>query len=121
MKHLPDITIDTVPHKKQRYDTAGDYFKKGGKVNIRVSKTCADHEFLIAMHELVEWYLIDRAGIPIEAIDAFDFKWNGEGEPGDDIKAPYHTQHQFATFVEMMLANKLGINWDKYIEHTSHI
>lgn len=35
-------------------------------------------------------------------------------EAGDDPKAPYRKEHQFATMVEKAVCHELGINWDKY-------
>lgn len=123
--HLPKIIIDVVPHKKQRYDTCGDYYKKGGALQIRVSKMVADHEFLVMMHELIEWYLTNKRGITIESIDKFDVEYekrrkDGDtSEPGDDEQAPYYKEHQFATNIEKQLAEELGVNWDKYDEHVN--
>jgi len=35
-------------------------------------------------------------------------------ESGDDIRAPYYWEHQFAIFIEKMIALRLGVNWDEY-------
>ena len=114
MNHLPNINISVIPQKKQRYDTAGDYYEKGGVTHFRVSKMCANHEFLLLLHELIEWYLTKQRGITIKQIDHFDFKWKEEGEPGDNPQAPYYEEHQFATIIERMVADKLGVDWNKY-------
>lgn len=121
------IIIDFIPHKKQRYDTVGDYFSKKGQMHFRISKMNHDHEFLVMMHELTEWYLINKKGIPIKEIDEFDISYENkrkegdESEPGNDPNAPYYQEHQFATKIEKELATKLGVNWDKYEEHINKL
>ena len=35
-------------------------------------------------------------------------------EPGDDPRAPYHREHEFAGCVERLLAHELGIDWNDY-------
>lgn len=118
MNHLPKIVIDVIPHKKQRYNTAGDYFRKRGEIHIRVSKMHADHEFLVLLHELVEWYLTEKKGVTIEEIDKFDLAFEksrkGDEEPGDDPKSPYYAEHQIATEIERELSSYLVVNWSKY-------
>lgn len=118
MSHLPKIVIDVIPHKKHRYPTSGDYFKKGGELHFRISKMNSKHEFLILIHELCEWFLIDQKGISIKSIDDFDMLYEDtktdDSEPGNDPNAPYYDEHQFATEIEKLLAKKLGVNWDKY-------
>jgi hypothetical protein len=130
VKHLPKIVIDIVPHNKQRYPTAGDYYKAKGALNIRVSKMNANHEFLVALHELIEWYLIDQKGVSIEEIDAFDIKFEEERdrgvhkpttEPGDSLKAPYYKEHQIASKIEREMAEYLGVNWDHYDKHVNSL
>lgn len=118
MKNLPKIVIDIVPHRKQRYPTVGDYYKKNGELHMRVSKMNSKHEFLVLIHELIEWFLIDQKGISIKSIDDFDILYEetktDESEPGNDPNAPYFDEHQYATYIEKLLAEKLGVNWDKY-------
>ena len=119
MKHLPSITIKVIPHKKQRYETCGDYYLMDG-MQFRISRMNKEAEFLVALHELVEWMLIDKKGIKIKDIDKFDIEFEknrkkgNTDEPGDDRKAPYHKEHIFATKIEKMMAKELGLNWDKY-------
>lgn len=120
MQHIPKIVIDVVPHRKQRYPTVGDYYKKNGELHIRISKMNAKHEFLVLIHELIEWFLIDQKGISIKSIDDFDILYEetktDNSEPGNDPNAPYYDEHQFATLIEKLLAEKLGVNWSKYDE-----
>lgn len=131
-KHLPRINFTTVPHKDQRYDTVGDYFESVDILDrkfmfFKVSEMeSPDYEFLVLIHELVEWYLISRGGIDIKKIDEFDMKFEelrkknpemiGNQEPGDMKSAPYHDAHVFATSIEKMIAHELLIDWDGYDE-----
>jgi hypothetical protein len=84
-------------------------------------------ELLVAVHEIVESYLLKRAGVFDQAIDDFDFdfeKKRGEGdvsEPGDDPNAPYYSQHQIATKVEKLIATILLVDWDDYTKEVNQI
>lgn len=69
----------------------------------------ADEQFLIALHELVEWKLCATRGISQSEVDAFDFGFKGEGEPGDDPSCVYRQQHRFAMLIEMLVAHELGL------------
>lgn len=125
---LPDVIIQAVPHHTQKYDTCGDW--RSGQAYgmpveyIRVSKLDnPDYEFLVALHELIEWYLCRRAGVSQAKVDAFDLKFEAErragkhgpdAEPGDDARAPYHWMHQVASLYEQRMAAVLGVDWKKY-------
>ena len=121
--------IETIDHSRQRYPTVGDYYDdkdldcKEIKI-IRVSRMKnPDYELLIAVHELIESYLVAKAGISLDEIDKFDLKFEEEraqglhsdtAEPGDDPGAPYRSQHQIATLIEKVLARSLDIDWGEY-------
>jgi hypothetical protein len=114
-----DITIRTIPHKQQRYDTCGDYLNDDkGNLSVTISDLGDwKREFLVAEHELIEYVLCKIAGISVESIDAFDMAWNehdGIEEPGDDPEAPYYEQHQIALAYEHSLAVDLGINFKQH-------
>lgn len=115
------IEIKIIPDKDQRYNTAGDYFKKKSKWVIKVSDMPRwKYEALVAVHELTEMLLCHDRKISMESIDKFDIEYDKNrpkddtSEPGDDIKAPYYREHQFATKVEKMLAKELDVDWDTY-------
>jgi glycosidase len=116
-------TIKTIEHNKQRYDTIGDWkFDRRGDLHIKVSDLHnADFEFLVGIHEAIEAFLCMRRGITGNMVDAFDLMWKGEGEPGDDKKAPYHKEHVFATKIERQLATELGVDWDAYDEYINKL
>lgn len=118
------VVIQTIEHKKQRYDTVGDWqWMNGGKtLVITVSKAPKDSVFLVAMHELAEAYLFTRkVGDPDKAtneVDVFDMGWKNPNyaEPGDDPAAPYHKEHEFASKIESMLCDEMGMNWEEHEE-----
>ena len=96
--------------EKPRYDTCGDWFFEGETLIIETTLRLQSREgMLVAIHELVEWMLCKDRGITQEAVDAFDMAFKGEGEPGDDPKAPYRLEHRQAMLVEHLLANFLGL------------
>jgi len=109
------INIKTIPHKKQAYETVGNWqFKRKG-IDIQVSDTKNDdYAFLIGLHEAIEAYLCRQRGIIEEEVTDFDKSFKGKGEPGDDNLAPYHSEHLFATYIEELLADELDVNWREY-------
>jgi len=134
MNHLPKITIKPIPHEWHRYETVGDYYESDftlpygqKKWNFRVSKTNADYEFLVVIHELVEWFLAQKRGIKEEDIYAFDTAFEAKrvqgntDEPGNDEDAPYRKEHEFAEMIERLIAKELGIEWAKYDEVISKL
>lgn len=117
-----NITIRSIPEAQHRYPTTGDWwFEPDGSLQIAVTEWGhPDHEFLIAFHELVEVWLCRRRGITTEAVDAFDMAYERDradgdmSEPGDDPRAPYYREHQFASGMERLMAAELGVNWQAY-------
>ncbi len=125
-KCMLNINIKTIPDKEQRYDTVGDYSKKDGIDEIMVSEMSnRQYEFLVAIHEMVEQYLCENAGITDEEITGFDVEYESkrkkgdDSEPGENIYAPYHRQHMFAEKVEKMMADQCGIDWEVYSKYTN--
>ena len=119
----PVFTISQVPHKKQRYETVGDWIP-GRPAQIRVSKMKDQrYVFLVALHEIIEYELCKMHGITDREVVAFDVNFEAErrmnlhpldAEPGNHPKAPYRNEHEFATMIEMMVAQKLGVSWSDY-------
>jgi len=97
-----------------RYETAGDWRWENDVLVIDVvhdNMPSEDHQFLIALHELVEAFLCLKRGISQAQVDQFDMNWEGgtEEEPGDDPRAPYGKEHRFAMLIEHLIAHELGI------------
>jgi hypothetical protein len=117
-----NIQIKTIPHKKQRYETVGDYFiDKRGAVQFRVSDLGDDYkELAVILHELIEGFLCKKHGIKWQDIDKFDIAYEKRRKPGDlsesgdDPKAPYRREHRFAENIERQFIHECGIDWKKY-------
>jgi len=117
-----DIKLQTIPHKNQRYETVGDWIVRHGKLReIYVSDMHnEDYALLVAVHELLEAAICLKRGVTQKQVDEFDKAFEAvreDGnteEPGDQPDAPYYREHQFATKVERMLAQELGVEWDVY-------
>ena len=114
----PQIIIESCEFSQQRYQTLGDWlYDNFGNLRISVCDAGGnatdplenDEAFLIALHELVEAKLCHRAGITQGAVDAFDFAFRGNSEPGDHPEAPYRVQHRQAMLIEHMMAHFLGL------------
>lgn len=122
------VSIKTIPHKKQKYPTAGDYGVKGDRWNIRVSEMSDwRREVLVGIHELAELAWVRHMGISIDLVTEFDLKFekeraegkhSPEDEPGDDPRCPYKAGHNTATIIEELLAGVLDVNWE---EHSKEI
>ncbi len=119
----PVFTVSQVPHRKQRYETVGDWIP-GKPAQIRVSKMKDQrYVFLVALHEMIEYELCKMHGVTDREVVAFDVNFEAErrlnlhpidAEPGDHPKAPYRSEHEFATMVERLVAQKLGVSWSDY-------
>ena len=122
MINFPTIILKAIPHNKHRYETCGDYFKKNGKWYILCSKMRIEFVFLVLIHEFVEWFLTQMRGIKEKDITAFDIMFEKERdngkckdeEPGDDVRAPYWKEHQFATKIDKLCCEELGLNYNQF-------
>jgi len=93
-------------------DGSGDWFvSDDGDIVIRSvgDEILSDETFLVALHELVEMKLCDKAGVSQKDVDGFDASYRGEGEPGDDENAPYRNEHRKACLFEFLMADMLGM------------
>ncbi len=114
------MTVYPLPADQMRYPTAGDWAFTGlGNLEITVAETGNDYyDFLVGLHEAVEAMLCRRAGIPDEAVTAWDLD-HLDGryeEPGRLEGCPYRTQHLYAEAVERAVAAMIGVDWDEYEE-----
>ena len=119
------VVIETIRNARQRYATAGDW-RVGGtaaipSIAVKVSKM-GDwrYELLVGLHETIEAALCHQRGIDEAAVTRFDEAFEktrapgNTDEPGDDSAAPYHREHVFATKVERLMAEELGVDWTVY-------
>jgi hypothetical protein len=90
---------------------AGDWqWTPDGTLLVKVSGDVLSPEgFLFGLHEMIEAYLCKHRGIPQEAVDGFDARFAGDGEPGDHPNAPYRAEHRFAMLIEHLTAHELGV------------
>lgn len=109
-----NITIKTIPHKEQRYDTCGDWqFLAPDRLVVSVSDTGdLRYNTLLAIHELVEAVLCAKDGVAEASVDHFDM--SNPTKDGDDRDCPYAKQHCFATSVERMVAAAMDVSWGEY-------
>ncbi len=121
-KHLPRIEAEVIPHRKERYNTPDDYYKKGNKAIFKISKfKDKDYEFLMLVHALVEWYLTEKRGISEKIISRFDREHLKLDDPGRNKKAPYRKEHMFAEKIEKIISKELGADWKNYCENFREI
>jgi len=71
---LPEVVIRVIPHCEHRYETVGDYYEVGdGRWVIEVSELGdVRYEFLVVVHELVEWFLLWIRGVREEEVRAVE-------------------------------------------------
>ena len=118
------ILIESVKHASQRYSTVGDWFvDPDGTIRILVSDMGNDdYNFLVGLHELVEFWLCKKRNIHEKSVTGFDVEFEARrgigdlSEPGDDINAPYRDEHCFATGIEKLMCSALHIPWKTYEE-----
>jgi hypothetical protein len=110
---LLPIFVDFIEHKRQRYDTAGDYFKYGRNMYFNITRMRPEYSLMVLAHEIIEWILISHKGIKISDIDKFD-KASTWDDPGCDPKAPYHKQHMVSIRIEKIICKELGLDWRTY-------
>jgi len=105
-----EVLIKIVPHQEYQYSTLVRRFEaEGGRWVIEVCELGdARYEFLVIVHELVEWFLSRLKGVERRGVEA-----NG-GDSG--MKVNYYWEHVFATLVERMVALQLDVDWKEYCE-----
>lgn len=107
--------------KKMSYPTAGDYKIKNGILCVDVFEQGNEYKnILIAIHEIVEYYLAKKFGVTEKEITAFDLEYEknrkrgDESEPGDDKNCPYRVFHRTAENIERLIASEMGIDFNDY-------
>lgn len=124
------ILINTLPAVLLRYPTLGDWTVNGSLTHVSVLNTGnAGHNFAIAIHEAVESFLCQRAGVTQAQVDAWDFTWEDEValgnrdpglEPGDDSNCPYFREHLIASVIEQVFVEQgLMEHWEDYLDATN--
>ena len=137
------INIRTKPIQKLRMKDVGDYFEatcpvEGGKhfcgkqvLVIHVAKMDnPDYEFLVALHEFIESYLLKRRRVDLKEIDEWEAKFLKEKDEGKRPKnaiageqkdCPYYQEHKIAIKIEKKMARYLKVNWKKYDDYLAKL
>ena len=115
------LKIEVIPHKDQRYPTAGDWqIDSDGCICVKVSDTGYRMDaLLVGIHEAVEAILCDAHNVLESDVDAFDMEFCKthdleKEEPGESPKAPYRREHAAADVVERIVALQADENWGEY-------
>ena len=110
------ISLQVLKPEVMRYETVGDWYehKIAGPIITVADLDNDDQNFLILVHELIEWYLCKKTGVTEKEVDVYDKAHLEDDDPGLNQDAPYHKQHMIAFGIEVMLAGLLEINWNKY-------
>lgn len=117
------ITIVDINHNQQKYETVGDWrWDKRGNLTITVSDMKNwRYNILVGIHELIETMLCRHRGISETEVTNFDLEYEARrlpedttSEPGNSELAPYHKEHLYATKIEFLLAQELGVSWEDY-------
>jgi len=112
--------------EEMRYLTTGDYYKsKEGDIVVTADFKNDDQNFLVLIHELVEFYLTQKRGVSDDEVMKFD-EWFEKGKaagkfgkypsPGWHPRSPYKKEHLFALKIEKLIAKELGVDLEKYWE-----
>jgi hypothetical protein len=119
---IPDelvVRLQVVPQREQRYDTEGDWLWVDNTLQVRISREVGNDDprygLLLFIHEVVEALLCRSMGVTAAQVDTFDMLHHRDREPGELQCAPYHQQHLAAQAAERVLADELGVDWEKYL------
>jgi len=103
--------IQFIISDRMRYNTPGDYF--GNKIIVYKGLKKKEYIAAVFLHEIVEYWLIKTARIPIKWIDKFDTDKRFISKQRKAYNK-YRKAHFLATLIEREFIENLGFNWDKY-------
>jgi len=123
-----------------RFDDVGDYnfeiASKGHSGNNVILKIYVaemgneKYEFLVALHEFIESYLLYLRGADFQGIDEWENQFTKETRKGlrpenaiagEQEDCPYKDEHRLAIEVEKMVAKYLGVNWEEYEKYLDEL
>lgn len=123
--------IESIPIKRQRFKTLGDYFFKKGVRYFRITKTKNNlFDDVIFIHEFVEEVITRNKGIKEKIIMKHDLWFEGEvakgnfsddAEPGEHENSPYKREHLLAEKIERMILKELNIDWKCYSDYLNKL
>ena len=118
-----ELSLVTDDIKEHRYRSIDDWFDPiigKDKIIHFITMTAdtgnMDYNFLVLIHALVEQYLCYKHGITDEQVTGFDMQNPELDDPGAELNAPYHLEHNVANTIEAELSVALGVEWKKYEE-----
>lgn len=95
------IRIQFLKPEDMRYDTTDDYVWDHGHLLVSiVNRENRLDRMAILLHALTEWAVAREDGVPLTAIDAWDFNHLESPEPGAEPDCPYSRAHHIAVAVE---------------------
>jgi hypothetical protein len=118
-----DIVIRVIPEVQQRAEVNGAdwFFDADGNLQVRVSPMSDwRYETALALHEVFEACLCKNNGVTQKSVDDFDMAYDKAhpDEPdlnaGDEVDAPYATEHNFAIIVDRLFIGACGLKWKVY-------
>lgn len=127
---LPRIV--RVPIERQRFTTLGDWWEENpGEFVIAITEMVDwRYEFLILVHELIEWAVCQQRGVSTRKADEFDEMWEQElaegkhrveDEAGFDRRCPYRMGHIWGCRAEWLLAGLLKVRWHDYCQECNDV
>jgi hypothetical protein len=125
-----NINIQTVPNdqiKLRMGFTGADWWWEKGVLQIRVAEEIENqHEIAcLITHEISEALLCFYMSVPQSEVDAFDKEYQETHQvdlnAGDESRAPYRVQHNWATAIERIMAGALDVKWAEYDKKLSVI
>jgi hypothetical protein len=110
--------------KKMRYYTYGDYYlKKNGDLKVEViNHGRDDYNYLLIIHELLEYFLLQKRNASIAEVEAYDIEFESDPkrvelyrEPGADPTCPYKVEHDYANKVVKELCDATGLDFEDWL------
>ena len=120
-KRLPkQINMQIIPIGCMRdaYKDGFDYWiDERDVLQVRIAEfENPDFAWFWAIHEVLEALRCIKAGIPLEAIEAFDAEHTDHEDPGSIPEAPYHKQHMQSMTVQHILCEQDGYSYEEYMD-----
>ena len=101
--------------KECRNKQLGDYFYRNGELVFQILQSTDINTLLVLVHEIVEFLLITKKGLSIEAVDKWDKEHDEiDAEPGRLPGCPYRYEHAFAESIERLVLAQMEKDFTEY-------
>jgi len=115
MNTIHGFDVQLVTQKAMPYDCLDDHRIIGDTLVVKIVDQENDlYNRLLLIHALVEHTVAQMTGVTDSQIDGFDMNYQGDGEPGDDVDAPYRDAHCLGVAVERMICAHLHVPYTQY-------